>query len=128
MISDDKSTMEEFEEIIRLDPTLVVRLLRLVNSAYYSLRNKVTSISEAVVFIGSDSLRNMVVVEALANDPNGFISRLDKDGDGGVSAAEFDGPAHHFDRMDRNQDGIISADEAPMDPPPGKKRPRSFKQ
>lgn len=65
MISDDTSTMEEFEEIIKLDPTLVIRLLRLVNSAYYSLRNKVSSISEAVVFIGSDSLRNMVVLEAL---------------------------------------------------------------
>ncbi|MCP3942449.1 MAG: HDOD domain-containing protein [Desulfobacteraceae bacterium] len=65
MISDDTCTMEEFEEVIRLDPTLVVRLLRLVNSAYYSLRFKVKTISESIVFIGVDSLRNMVVVEAL---------------------------------------------------------------
>ncbi len=65
MISNDTSSMDEFEKIIRFDPTLIVRLLRLVNSAYYSLRYKVNSISEAIVFLGVDSLRNMVVVDAL---------------------------------------------------------------
>ena len=40
LISDEHSTMKEFEEVIRLDPTLVLRLLRLVNSSYYGLRQK----------------------------------------------------------------------------------------
>jgi putative nucleotidyltransferase with HDIG domain len=65
MISDENSTVQDLEEVIRLDPTLVLRLMRLVNSSYYSLREKVESISRAVVFIGLKNLRNMVVLEAL---------------------------------------------------------------
>ena len=65
LISDENSTMREFEEVISLDPTLVLRLLRLVNSSYYGLRQKISSISRAVVFVGMKNLRNMVVTEAL---------------------------------------------------------------
>lgn len=65
LIANPDSTMQDFEEVIRLDPTLVIRLLRLVNSPLYSLRQKVTSISEAVVFIGLKNLRNMVITAAL---------------------------------------------------------------
>jgi hypothetical protein len=53
-----------------------------------------------------------------------FIRRLDKDGDGKVSKKEFDGPAHHFDRLDRNGDGYLDADEAPEGPPGGGGRGR----
>jgi len=65
LISDEQSSIREFEEVIRADPTLVVRILHLVNSAYFGLRQTVTSISRAVVFIGMKNLRNMVVTEAL---------------------------------------------------------------
>jgi arylsulfatase A-like enzyme len=42
-----------------------------------------------------------------------FISHQDRDGDGKVSKEEFGGPAAHFSRLDANNDGYISADEAP---------------
>jgi len=48
-----------------------------------------------------------------------WVARLDRDGDGRVSRAEFDGPARHFDDFDRNHDGYLDADEAPRGPPPG---------
>jgi putative nucleotidyltransferase with HDIG domain len=67
LVNDDKSTMHDFEEIIRLDPVLVSRLLRLVNSPYFGLVQKVESISKAVVFTGMKQLRNLVAVEALRN-------------------------------------------------------------
>ncbi len=54
----------------------------------------------------------------------GFIGRLDKDGDGKVSRQEFDGPPEAFDRLDRNHDGFLSADEAPQGPPPGRGPPK----
>lgn len=53
-----------------------------------------------------------------------FVSRLDTNKDGEVSRAEFDGPARHFRRLDRNNDGFLTEDEAPRGPPPGH-RPRS---
>ena len=65
LIADENSPIKEFEKIIKMDPTLVMRLLRLVNSPYYGLHQKVESISRAVVLLGMKNLRNMVVVQAL---------------------------------------------------------------
>lgn len=67
MISDDRNSVYEFEEVIKMDPTLVLRLLRIVNSPLYGLRRQLTSISEAVAFIGIENLRNLIVVDALKN-------------------------------------------------------------
>ncbi|MDF1613570.1 HDOD domain-containing protein [Desulfurivibrio dismutans] len=65
LVKDDQATMHDFEEVIKLDPVLVTRLLRLVNSPYFGLVQKVESISKAVVFCGLKQLRNLVTVEAL---------------------------------------------------------------
>jgi putative nucleotidyltransferase with HDIG domain len=65
LLANENSSIKEMEEIIRLDPTLVLRVLRIANSAYYGLRQKVESIERAVIFIGMKNLRNMVVTEAL---------------------------------------------------------------
>lgn len=65
LISDENSSIKEFEEIIKMDPSLVMRLLRVVNSPYYGLRQKVDNIGRAVIFMGMKNLHNLVVVEAL---------------------------------------------------------------
>lgn len=51
-------------------------------------------------------------------DSAGFVTRLDKDGDGKVSSSEFDGPSNIFTELDKNSDGYLSTDEAPSGPPP----------
>lgn len=65
LMADEQTSVRDLEGIIRYDPTLVVRLLKLVNSPYYGLRQKVGSIAEAVTFLGIENLRNIVVVAAL---------------------------------------------------------------
>ena len=65
LVNSENATMQDFEEIIKLDPILVSRLLKLVNSPYFGLVNKVDSISKAVVYSGMKNLRNLVAVEAL---------------------------------------------------------------
>ncbi len=67
LINDEESTMKDFEDVIKMDPTLVVRLLRLVNSPYYGLAQKVDSIGRAVAFIGMKNLYNLAVTDALKN-------------------------------------------------------------
>jgi hypothetical protein len=37
--------------------------------------------------------------------------RLDKDGDGAVSLAEFSGPREWFEALDKNRDGLLTADD-----------------
>lgn len=65
LVNTESSTMPEFEDIIKLDPVLVVRMLKLVNSPFFGLVNKVESVSKAVVYIGMQNLRNLVAIEAL---------------------------------------------------------------
>jgi HD-like signal output (HDOD) protein len=67
LVNDEDATMKDFEETIKMDPTLVVRLLRLVNSPFYGLRQQVDSISRAVAFIGMKNLQNMAITDALKN-------------------------------------------------------------
>ena len=65
LINDPDSTMKDFEKVIKMDPILVSRLLRLVNSAYYGLVQKVDSIGRAVAFLGMKNLRNLVITNSL---------------------------------------------------------------
>ncbi len=67
LIADPESTMKDFEEVIKMDPILVTRLLKLVNSPYYGLAHSVDSIGRAVAFIGMKNLHNLVVTDALRN-------------------------------------------------------------
>lgn len=65
MIDEDTSSLEDFETVIRVDPTLVLRILKLINSSYFSLRTKIKNISEALAYIGMGNLRNMIVLDAV---------------------------------------------------------------
>lgn len=67
LINDPESTMKDLEDVIKMDPILVSRLLRLVNSPYYGLVQSVDSIGRAVAFLGMKNLHNLVVTDALKN-------------------------------------------------------------
>lgn len=60
----------------------------------------------AVVGIGS--------VQAQVDSTGDYLKRMDLDGDGRVSVDEYvQWMLYAFDRMDRNSDGVLSADELP---------------
>ena len=65
LVNDEDSTLQNFEEVIRLDPALVARLLTLVNSSYFGLTRKVDSISRAVALLGMKNLHNIAVTDAI---------------------------------------------------------------
>src|SRR3990172_7541685 len=65
LLANERSTIQDYEEIIRFDPVLVTRLLKIVNSKMFNLKKKVNSISHSVVFIGMKNLRNLVICDAL---------------------------------------------------------------
>ncbi len=52
---------EDLAEVILCDPALSARLLRLVNSAYYSRPRPIDTVSQAIQLIGFDALRNLVI-------------------------------------------------------------------
>ncbi len=65
LVNDEDSTLQDFEEVIRMDPALVARLLTLVNSSYFGLTRKVDSISRAVALLGMKNLHNIAVTDAI---------------------------------------------------------------
>jgi HD-like signal output (HDOD) protein/signal transduction histidine kinase len=57
----DKTTLEELAQITAKDTSLASKVLRLVNSAYMGLREPVTSLEKAVLYLGADTIKNMAI-------------------------------------------------------------------
>ncbi|MEJ2636528.1 MAG: HDOD domain-containing protein [Calditrichia bacterium] len=60
LISDDNSSMRAIGDLIEDDPPLVAKILRIVNSGFYNIRNEVKSVRQAVVLLGLEELKNLV--------------------------------------------------------------------
>jgi HD-like signal output (HDOD) protein len=58
----------QISEVIRRDPSLSSRLLRLVNSVYYGLTTPVSSIEEAVFSLGVRQIRQLTMVTPIIED------------------------------------------------------------
>lgn len=58
----------QISEVIRRDPSLTARLLRLVNSVYYGLSSPVNSIEEAVFYLGVRQIRQLAMVTPVIED------------------------------------------------------------
>lgn len=56
---DTTSNIDDIQKIIQLDQALTLKLLKIVNSAFYGLSQKVNSVKEAVIIIGTDEIMNM---------------------------------------------------------------------
>lgn len=52
---------KEVVRVIDRDPILTMHLLKLVNSEYFGLAKKITSIKEAVVFLGINTIKNLAL-------------------------------------------------------------------
>ncbi|MDX9703490.1 MAG: HDOD domain-containing protein [Candidatus Auribacterota bacterium] len=61
LIEDDTTNASNLERYLRQDQALTARLLRIVNSSFFGVRNKITSIPQAIVMIGYNSLKNLVL-------------------------------------------------------------------
>jgi len=61
LIENPNTKLADLSHAISLDPSISFKLLRLVNSAYYGLGQKVTSIEHAIVLLGTKVIRNLVV-------------------------------------------------------------------
>jgi HD-like signal output (HDOD) protein len=61
ILEEDVATSKQLEEIIKHDPALAGRILRLSNSAFYSFRSEVKSISHAVSLLGINLVRSLAI-------------------------------------------------------------------
>ncbi len=72
LLDDPNSSAKQVQEILRLDPGLTANILKLTNSAYFGLPNKVGSVKQAVVLLGWRRLTKIVLatcVNAVMDKP-----------------------------------------------------------
>ncbi len=74
LTADPKATPGDLERVIGLDQALAARLLTLANSSYYGLPCRISSLREAVVFLGFKTVRNMAMTITTFNL---FLGRSD---------------------------------------------------
>lgn len=60
LVNAPDSALTDVAKAIQTDPALAIKTLRLVNSAYYGLAHKVTSVDHAVALLGMKVIKNLV--------------------------------------------------------------------
>ena len=67
--------IDEIGKIISTDPPLTVKVLKIVNSSFYSLPTKITSVSHAIKMLGINSVKNVALSFSLVNKFNSKVSK-----------------------------------------------------
>ncbi len=73
VINDPQASAYDVAAIVSEDPGIAARILRMANSAYYGLPQPVSSIRQAIIILGMDALRSLVlsvsIMDAFATSP-----------------------------------------------------------
>ena len=75
LLSSPSVNLKRVAKIIRNDPSMSAQVLRLCNSALFSLRRRVLSIEEAAVLMGSERLRTLVLTCSIMEFTGKQLSR-----------------------------------------------------
>jgi putative nucleotidyltransferase with HDIG domain len=75
---DVNSSPKDLVDVIDKDPVVTVKILKVVNSAYYSLPKKITSIGHSVVYLGFNTIKNLALsIAAIGMMPKANASGFD---------------------------------------------------
>jgi HD-like signal output (HDOD) protein len=77
LIENPNSNMSHIATIITRDQSIAARVVRLVNSAFYGIGTKISSIQQAIMLLGLNTVKNLVigvsVVKIFEGSPNASI-------------------------------------------------------
>ncbi|MBS3908396.1 MAG: HDOD domain-containing protein [Actinobacteria bacterium] len=65
LTNDPRASAVDISRVISYDPAFTARVLRMANSAYYGFARKVTTVSEAIVILGYETLKSVVLALTL---------------------------------------------------------------
>lgn len=66
IVEDPKSTARDLHEVIKQDPALSVKVLKVVNSAFYGLPGQVASVDRAIILLGLSAVKNLAIAASIA--------------------------------------------------------------
>ncbi len=79
LVSQPEPEISDIVEVISRDTAICQRLLRLINSVYFGVRNRVSSISQALVILGLDYLREWIYLmgmQRITHNDNVEVMRM----------------------------------------------------
>ncbi len=65
---DMNSSPSDLSKIISMDPVLTGKILMLINSAYYGIPHEVTSLVRAIIMLGINTVKNLVLSTVVLNN------------------------------------------------------------
>jgi putative nucleotidyltransferase with HDIG domain len=79
IISDKANvTVSDVAALVTADSALAVRVLQIVNSAFFRLAKRISGVEQAVTYLGFEAIRNLAMsVEVFSRWPDGMCSGLD---------------------------------------------------
>ncbi|MBN2332054.1 MAG: HDOD domain-containing protein [Deltaproteobacteria bacterium] len=71
---DDQTSAKDIADIVMEDPAITAYLLKLINSPFYGLREKVTTVSHGIALLGVEVVKNVVLSLAVMDIMNSKTS------------------------------------------------------
>lgn len=75
-VTKDEPDIDEIEQILSRDVSLTYSLLKLVNSAYFALRNRAKSVKQALVILGLGQLKQWIYLLSFKQDDGSMPDEL----------------------------------------------------
>ncbi len=66
VVENPKSTAQDMHEIVKHDPALAAKILKVVNSAFYGLPSQIANLDRAIVMIGLSAVKNLALAASLS--------------------------------------------------------------
>jgi putative nucleotidyltransferase with HDIG domain len=76
------SSAQDLTNVIQVDPVLTAKVIRMVNSAYFGLYQEITSLKQAVVMLGMNTIKNVALSSA-------FLGKVSIKGKTGLNEEDF---------------------------------------
>ena len=69
--NDPNTSPNDLNRLISLDPVLTGQVMKVINSAYYSLPSRITSLSRAIIMLGLNTVKNLALSTAILESLGG---------------------------------------------------------
>ncbi|MFO7730590.1 MAG: HDOD domain-containing protein [Spirochaetia bacterium] len=68
LANDPNVSPADLNQVISLDPVLMGKVMKLINSAYYGLHQKITSLVRAIIMLGVNTVKNLALSTAILSN------------------------------------------------------------
>jgi HD-like signal output (HDOD) protein len=66
VVENPRSTAADMHDIVKTDPALATKILKVVNSAFYGLPSQIASLDRAIIMLGLSAVKNIALAASLA--------------------------------------------------------------